>query len=202
MENSLHPSSSIPHRVTRTDIVWIVLLAVVVFILDLITKIWAVHTLKYAPAIQVIPGCLRLTYGENPGIAFGLLREHGGILHILTPIAFLVLLWVVYKQFAETSMDTAFRIVFGLLLGGALGNILNRLYSGYVIDFIEAYIGTYVWPTFNAADSALTIGEVILIGKLVFQSPRSVPNADTTADTPMDKGEKDSMGKNNSPSDR
>lgn len=181
----------------RTDVIWIGYIAVGVYILDLLTKIWAVQTLRLAPPIQVIPGCLRLIYGENPGIAFGLFREHGGILHLLSPIAFVALLWIVYKQFAETAMDFGFRWIFGLLLGGALGNILNRLYCGYVIDFIEAYIGSHVWPTFNVADSALTVGEVILIGKLLFQRSQepavSDPTAGDASPIEVDAGAKNNM---------
>lgn len=151
------------------DIVWILGVAVFVFFFDLATKIWVVRRLKDQPPIDIIPGVFRFAYGENTGIAFGLFNDHGGLLHFLSPIAFIVLLVILYKMFAQNAMDVWYRLIFGLLIGGALGNILNRLYCGYVVDFIDVFIGTYNWPTFNIADSALTVGETILIGKIILE---------------------------------
>ncbi|MBN2329862.1 MAG: signal peptidase II [Candidatus Omnitrophica bacterium] len=156
-------------RASRRDIVWILGIAVFTFIFDLVTKIWAVRRLEGQPPIDIIPGVFRFAYGENTGIAFGLFQDHGGLLHILSPLAFIILLVILYKMFAEYSMDVWYRIIFGLLIGGALGNILNRLYCGYVVDFIDVFIGTYNWPTFNIADSALTVGEVILVAKILIE---------------------------------
>jgi signal peptidase II len=166
---------SIDHKATKKDIVWILGVAGFVYLFDLATKFWAVWRLNGQPPIDIIPGVFRFAYGENPGIAFGMFRDHGGILHFLSPIAFIVLLVILYKMFAQNSMDILFRLIFGLLIGGALGNIMNRLYCGYVIDFIDVFIGTYNFPTFNIADSALTVGETILIGKIIleeFVSPK------------------------------
>ncbi len=157
----------IHHKATRMDFLWVFGIAIVVFFFDLFTKIWAVQRLAHQPPIDIIPNVFRFAYGENPGIAFGMFREHGGLLHILSPIAFVVLLVILYKMFAENAMDGWYRLIFGLLIGGAFGNILNRLYLGYVIDFIDVFIGSYNFPTFNIADSALTTGEVILITKIV-----------------------------------
>ncbi len=166
--NSFNPSTPVSHRSTRRDLFWILGITAAVFILDLAAKLWAVAVLKNQPPIVIIPGVFRFAYGENTGIAFGFFREHGGILHFVAPAAFITLLVIIYKQFAEVAMDGWFRLIFGLLIGGALGNILNRLYNGYVIDFIDVFIGTYNFPTFNIADSALTVGEVCLIVKLMF----------------------------------
>ncbi len=168
MKETLSHSQTESARFFFKDILWIVLIALAVFVIDLLTKIWAVLYIEDSPPIEIIPGFLRLVYGENTGIAFGLFQNYGGILHILSPIAFVILLVIIYKQLSETPLDMWSLFMFGLLIGGAMGNILNRLYSGYVIDFIDVYIGQYQWPTFNIADTALTIGEVILIGKLLF----------------------------------
>ncbi len=170
-------------RFTSEDLLWISGIALIVFILDLLTKIWAVSALRSAPPIDIIPGFLRLAYGENTGIAFGLFQNQGYILHILTPLAFIALIVIVYKQFAQMEMGLVYRLIFGLLFGGAMGNILNRLYCGYVIDFIDAYIGSYQWPTFNLADSALTVGEVILVYQLLFRREFSsaVPETENTS---------------------
>ncbi len=165
----IESTSSAPRPTTRRDLYWIAGIGTTVFILDLITKIWAVNRLQHQTPIDIIPGVFRFAYGENTGIAFGLFQNHGGLLHILSPLAFVVLLVILYRMFAQNAMDFWYRLIFGLLAGGALGNILNRLYLGYVIDFIDVFIGTYNWPTFNMADSALTTGEIILIGKILVE---------------------------------
>jgi signal peptidase II len=158
--------------ITRSDYLWIGSIALAVFLFDLATKYWAAVRLKGRMPIVLIEDVFQFAYGENTGIAFGLFQDQGYLLHILTPIAFIILIYYVYKYFVDSRMDVWFRILFGLLIGGALGNILNRLYLGYVIDFIDVYIHTpwfvYHWPTFNIADSALTVGEVILIAKILF----------------------------------
>ncbi|RJP27098.1 MAG: signal peptidase II [Candidatus Omnitrophota bacterium] len=173
--------------VTRANVIWIIAVALSIFVIDLLTKIWAFHSLQPPTCIHIIPGFLRLLYGENPGIAFGLFQDHGGILHILSPIAFVVLLIIVYKQIAEVRMDGWYLVMFSLLIGGAMGNIANRLYSGYVIDFIDVYYQEYRWPTFNVADSALTIGVVILIAKLLFwKQPTSAIRPAGGGESPSD----------------
>lgn len=165
--NFTHTPPPSSHPSTRRDLFWILGIALAVFLLDLGAKLWAVAALKQQPPIDIIPGVFRFAYGENTGIAFGFLRDHGGVLHFVAPAAFVALLVIIYKQFAEVAMDGGFRLIFGLLIGGAWGNILNRMYSGYVIDFIDVFIGTYNFPTFNIADSALTVGEICLIAKLL-----------------------------------
>ncbi len=162
-------SINVVHKATRYDLLIVSGIAVFVYIFDLITKLWAFHYLQLRPPIQIIPDVFRFAYGTNTGIAFGMLQGSGVLLNILSPIAFVVLIVVLYKMFAESSMDIWYRLIFGLLIGGALGNIINRLYCGYVIDFIDVFIGTYNWPTFNIADSALTVGEIILISRLVIE---------------------------------
>ncbi len=160
-------------RSCKSDVIWIAIIAIAVFILDILTKIWAVQHLKYSPSIVIISDFFRLAYGENTGIAFGMFQNHGGLLHFIAPAAFILLLIIIYKQFAETEMDGWYISIFGLLIGGAMGNILNRMYSGYVVDFIDFHnLFGYHFPTFNIADSALTIGEVILVVKLLFGAKR------------------------------
>jgi len=160
---------SLSHTATRKDLNWILGIAFFVLLFDYATKIWAVGRLKDQPPLDIIPGVFRFAYGENTGIAFGMLTNQGGLLLFLSPIAFVVLLVILYKMFAQNAMDAWFRLIFGLLIGGALGNITNRLYCGYVVDFIDVFIGSYNWPTFNIADSALTVGEVILISKIILE---------------------------------
>lgn len=156
------------HPANWRDFVWIAVIAVAVFAMDMATKVWVAATMPYRPPIEIIPGVFYIGYGENTGIAFGLFQDHGGWLHVITPLAFLILLYLIYKHFAEVAMDGWYLVIFGFLVGGAAGNIFDRLTRGYVVDFLDVYIGSFHWPTFNVADSALTVGQILLIGKLIF----------------------------------
>ena len=152
----------------RRDLIWVAVVTLFVFIIDQASKHWAVLRLKNARPIVFIENVFQFAYGENTGIAFGMFQNHGGWLHVVTPIAFAVLIYLIYKQFAESTMDMTYRIIFGLLIGGALGNIFDRIRMGYVVDFIDVYIGSYNFPTFNIADSALTCGQALLVIKILF----------------------------------
>lgn len=151
---------------TWKDWAWVGGIALVVFIIDHICKYWAATVLQYRPPMEIIPGVFYFGYGENTGIAFGLFQDHGGWLNFVVPAAFALLLYLIFTQFAEHKLDWWYKLIFGFLIGGAVGNIVDRLLFGYVVDFIDVFIGTYHWPTFNIADSALTVGQILLIGKL------------------------------------
>lgn len=147
----LEPS---PPRRLALVTVW----AIVVFALDWISKWAAVEYLELRPrGLSLIPGCLKLEFSLNDGIAFGLLQGHSGLLSVLAPIALCVLGVYLWKTFGRHPSAVA-PIVMGLMLGGALGNIWSRWNDGHVVDFILAYVGSYRWPTFNLADSALCVG--------------------------------------------
>jgi len=124
--------------------------------LDLATKEWARSTLP-GSSIPILPGFFTLAYGENTGIAFGLFQGQGRLLTFFSPLALLVLGsalgWHVYQA---GRYSTA--CVCGLIIGGAMGNVWSRLTDGYVVDFLDFHIGTWHWPTFNVADSALCCG--------------------------------------------
>lgn len=128
-------------------------------VLDLVSKLWAEATLT-ARTIEVIPGLLEFDYTENPGSAFSLFQNAGPLLGIGAVIA-AVVIW-----FSLRSATSSTEIVgLGLILGGALGNLIDRVrradsfLDGAVVDFIELPN----WPTFNIADSAITIGVVLLL---------------------------------------
>lgn len=159
---------SIPYPALWVKAAWVSGFALFTLILDLGSKVLVIQNLKDQPPVTVIPGFLRFIYAENPGIAFGMFTEHSGWLNYLTPLAFVILMVILYQTFAHGHIDRWMILIFGLIIGGALGNIIDRMYHGYVVDFIDAYYGTYHWYTFNIADSALTVGEVLLIVKLLF----------------------------------
>ena len=159
---------------------WIFAIALFVLIVDLGSKSLVIQYLKDQPPLTVIPGFLRFVYAENTGIAFGLFTEHSGWLNYLTPLAFIVLMVILFQIFSKGHIDKWLILIFGLIIGGALGNIIDRMYHGFVVDFIDAYYGTYHWYIFNVADSALTVGEVLLIGKLIFGKEISANSSSET----------------------
>ena len=134
------------------------LVAGVVLLLDQLTKAWIVVALAplVPPRIDVLGGWLGLEYTENRGVAFGLLSGLGPFV-LVVPLGVLIIMAAVYLRSAAPPAWQSIGV--GLLAGGALGNLADRMRLGYVVDFIS--IGR--WPNFNVADSAVTVGAVILV---------------------------------------
>ncbi len=135
--------------------------AVVTF--DQLTKLWILNSFSLYESLEIIPGFFSLTYLTNKGAAFGFLaRQTGAWRHYLFLILGAVALVVIV--IAWTRMRHAHRlysISLPLIGGGALGNLIDRVRHGSVVDFLDVYIGVYHWPAFNVADSAITIGVVL-----------------------------------------
>jgi signal peptidase II len=149
---------------------WFSLLFVISFALDQGTKIWARHVLQpmgHGQGITVIPGFFDLTYSENPGSAFGLFRNVTGARYLLFAIGILCLGVVVAWLYKIPGNTPWLGAKLGLLAGGAVGNILDRVLYGRVTDFVLWKITTagkvYQWPVFNIADAALVIGVAMLL---------------------------------------
>ncbi len=124
--------------------------------LDQASKWLAVGFLEARAPLVLIPDCLRLDYATNTGAAFSMLAEHTGMLTLLSAaVSAIIVIWAVRLGPAEWGC----RIALGLILGGAVGNLIDRAVLGYVIDFISAHWHyKYFWPTFNIADSAVCVG--------------------------------------------
>ena len=136
------------------------LLAFVVLAIDGLTKAWARNALAGGPSIPVIPGYLTLSLVHNQGSAFGIVRQGSAV---LAAIALIAIGFMVYIE-RRGLPDKLVRAAIAVQLGGALGNFLDRARLGYVIDFIELdWRGKNVWPVFNIADSAITVGTILLI---------------------------------------
>ncbi len=144
------------------------LLAVVFALLDRLTKLLAIHFLRGNPdGMIIIHDWLKLTYAENKGIAFGvkLLPPWGLLLLTLAISAGVV--WYVWKS---QNRSPLFLTAFALILGGGVGNLIDRVMLGHVVDFIyfDLYQGmlfghyVWLWPIFNVADSCITIGALML----------------------------------------
>lgn len=144
----------------------VVILLFFAFVLgaDQITKLWARDTLRNAPAVTVIDGYLDLAYHENPGIAFGLFRKLPGRRFILTGLGLvvLVIVWRVVRQIQNRRYLAG--IAFAVVAGGAIGNMVDRIYIGRVVDFVVMHWQhRYTWPAYNVADAALCVGVGLLL---------------------------------------
>lgn len=140
----------------------IILIAILVFI-DQISKIWTVVSLKGNAPITIINGVFELTYVENTGVAFGIFanREYGSILlSVFTGLVFLFILYFRYKLPLTKKYDTI-RFVLSFLIAGALGNLIDRIRLGYVIDMLHFY--WFEFPVFNLADSYIVVSTIVLI---------------------------------------
>lgn len=137
------------------------LISLLVFILDQITKYVIKANISPFQIIEVLP-FFNIVYVENIGSAFGMFKSLGNFFFVV--IAALAMIFVTVL----IIKDRANRLAFSLILGGAAGNLTDRVIHGYVIDFLDVYVGRYHWPAFNVADSALTIGIIFFMTKMVF----------------------------------
>ena len=139
---------------------------------DRITKVAAQNSINTYLGIPVIPGFLRLVHAENPGAAFGVLAEGNPILRsvVLIGVSAVVLIFVGQALWNSKPAFTSpwMRAGLSLILGGAAGNLYDRVVRGTVTDFIEVYHGSWSFPAFNVADSAITVGAVLLLFDLMF----------------------------------
>ena len=158
---------------TRHALIWLLLSAVVIA-LDLWTKQLALDHLRYAEPVAVVEGWLNWTLVYNHGAAFSFLQDADGWqrwLFAALAVGISLALIVALKRTERSDWRQA--APFALIIGGALGNLVDRLRFGYVIDFIDAYWGQHHWPAFNIADSAIVAGAVMLAVWGVWKAPSS-----------------------------
>jgi signal peptidase II len=140
------------------------LVALAVLALDQWTK-WLVEVhLPHLASVRIIPGFLNFTHVRNTGVAFGLFAARGSDLHaVALSLVGALALAVVLVYFWRTPVrDQMLLVALALVLGGAIGNLTDRVAGGAVTDFIDVYFRTYHWHTFKVADSAITIGLLLM----------------------------------------
>jgi signal peptidase II len=153
------------------------LIALLVLALDRLTKWTIAHRLSLHDSIQVIPGFFRIVHAENPGAAFGIFADAPtqwkvALLILLSVIALLIvsaLLWKNSHRLTTTGVGLS------LILGGAIGNLWDRIVSRHVVDFLLFYVGRCQWPAFNVADSAIVVGAGLLVFEILFTKPATRP---------------------------
>lgn len=131
-----------------------------VLVLDQITKQIIRLTMTVGQSVEVIGDVIRLTFVENRGMAFGIQIGNGLIFTILSLMASIGIAVYLYSQRNEHRGIT---VSLSIILGGAIGNLIDRILFGRVVDFIDIGVGTTRWPVFNVADSAVVIGMVLLL---------------------------------------
>ena len=146
------------------------LISVAVIALDRLTKWMIAQRLSLHDGVQVIPGFFRIIHTENRGAAFGLFADSPSEWKIALLISFsLIALLIVSALLWKNSHSmTTTGIGLALILGGAVGNLWDRVVSGHVVDFLLFYAGEYQWPAFNLADSAIVVGAGLLVFEIVF----------------------------------
>lgn len=160
---------AVASRHGRWRVLLTALIALAVVGIDQLTKQWVLDRLGPEgdlAVVQIIPRVLRLYYVENTGAAFGFFRGNSSILTVLATVMIIFLLFYFRRAIARS---TWLSLALGLQIGGAFGNIVDRLRHGFVVDFIDVPR----FPTFNMADSAITVGVVILGVFLFVRDPHA-----------------------------
>lgn len=145
---------------------WLVFfgLAITVTILDQLAKAWLAANIAPAQVVNVVGDVVRLIYSQNSGALFGLFRDNA----LMFGVASLIVVGLIVGYHGRSERSLYMSIALGLLLGGALGNLVDRLRLGYVIDFVDLGIGGLRFYTFNVADMAVSGAILMLIGAALF----------------------------------
>jgi signal peptidase II len=153
----------------RRDIQAIFLILFVV-LADQLTKLWIMHSLPLYGKRIIIPGFFNLVHVTNTGAAFGLLAgEHALWRQVFFVGVALVALGAIFLVYRQTkTKGLVFTIAVGLIAGGAVGNLIDRIRFGAVVDFLDFYVKNYHWPAFNVADSAITVGVGLFLAASIF----------------------------------
>ena len=146
-------------------------IALPVVALDQATKALVMAAIEKYHTVTVIPGFFNLVHIYNPGGAFGFLASQGTVVRnvFFFSVSWLAILLVLYFFWRTPRGYRLLSSAFALILGGALGNMIDRIRLGKVVDFLDVYIGRHHWPAFNIADSAITVGMLIFVFHLLFR---------------------------------
>lgn len=156
---------------------YLLLLSSVIVLLDRLSKLWIGKHIPRGNFITIIPGVFRLSHVFNTGAAFSLFAEslspalvRNGLI-AFSVVAVVVVLGMIWRMGRRVSLTG---VALGLILGGAIGNLYDRIRFSYVVDFLEVKLVHYHWPDFNLADSAIVIGACLLLLEIFRQQPDEV----------------------------
>ena len=138
---------------------------ITIIVLDQITKALVLNSFILGERLSIVPGLFNLTFVKNPGAAFGIFSNSPDFIRkplmLLPPI--LVSVWLLYMLWTSFKENMLLTWAYTLIVAGALGNFIDRLIFGYVVDFLDFYFGRYHFPAFNVADSAISTAFFLLI---------------------------------------
>ncbi len=153
-------------RLSGLQFLW---LSLVLIVLDQLTKQWVIRVFDLYESIEIMP-YLNFTYVRNFGAAFSFLSDQDGwqrwmFTLLALAVSVILLVWLRRNPVGLWRQNFAF----SLILAGAIGNVIDRLIYGYVIDFIDVYVDNWHWPAFNVADMAITVGAVLMLLEAFFE---------------------------------
>ncbi|MBD8003953.1 signal peptidase II [Bacillus norwichensis] len=151
------------------------LIALFVLVLDQITKWTVVRNMEFGESIKIIDNFFYLTSHRNKGAAWGMLEGQMWLFYIITLV---VAAGIIYYMQTQAKGKPLFQVSLAFILGGAIGNFIDRLFRKEVVDFLDTYILGYDFPIFNIADSALTIGVILLFIQVFKEERKEKVNVD------------------------
>jgi len=165
---AIEPDPTMTHNNTARVVHFVI--AALVIVLDRWTKWLVAARIPMYTHIQIIPGFFRITHTENTGAAFSLFADstfhwRTTLLIAFSVVAMIVVIYLLWRQQRALSITG---IALSLILGGAVGNLWDRIARGRVVDFLLVYVKQYQWPVFNLADSAIVVGAVLLVIEILF----------------------------------
>lgn len=143
-----------------------ILISLITLIIDIISKQLILNNMIEHQSIAIIDNFFSITYAKNTGVAFSFLEGKLPLIIIATAIVILILL----KYIKQSNLNKYETICYGLIIGGGIGNLIDRLIYGYVIDFLDFNIFNYPFPIFNLADTAIVIGIILLLILSIIES--------------------------------
>ncbi|ANE74880.1 signal peptidase II [Dickeya solani] len=147
-------------------------LAALVLVVDLVSKQWVMTHFQLGESVPLVT-FFNFTYAHNYGAAFSFLADKGGwqrwLFAMIALVIIVALLAMMHRSSASQKLNN---IAYSLIIGGAIGNLADRLVHGYVIDFLDFYVGNWHYPTFNLADSAIVVGALLIVLEGFLASPQ------------------------------
>jgi signal peptidase II len=156
------------------------LLVIMIVGIDQATKALVVRSIPHLNSNSIVPGFFNITHIRNRGAIFGFFSQSDSLVLyiILTLVSLVALGFVIFYFFKTPTSDRFMKISLSLILAGALGNLVDRVIRGYVVDFLDFYVKSWHWPSFNVADSSITVGAFVLIFILLFKRrPKCSPSS-------------------------
>jgi signal peptidase II len=171
---------------TSAGKLWYLTISVLVLALDQLTKLWVARELYPDGEINIIDGFLKISYTENPGIAFGMLSD-GNVKWLLVAVSAAAITIVIFYLLRTPASNSLLLWSLALLAAGISGNLVDRVRMGRVIDFIEVYYRDFHWPVFNVADTAISIGAALMAIELFFSSSPRKATSEELKESPVEE---------------